>query len=192
MEPLNINVETKNTTPNEPTTESGSLPRLGSLSNLAQSARMKHIKSAKTVLVVVGILTIIVSIGLYAMAESTVQSQIDGELRTLGPGMVVDQTLLAQVKADALSAQRFGALLAVAEGVVFLLLGLNVHKAPVPLTATGLILYIADYAIGGVLDPTYLIKGIIIKIIIVVCLFKALNAAIAYEREKRASAALAV
>ena len=71
------------------------------------------------------------------------------------------------------------------EGVVFVLLGFFVHRAPVAMTATGLILYIADYAIGAVLDPTYLVRGIIVKIVIVVCLVKALNAAIACERERR-------
>jgi hypothetical protein len=188
MEPLNTNVDTMNESPTEPPAASPSLPQLGSLANLAQSARMKHIKSAKTVLVIVGVLTIVVSLGMFVGAEAMVQSQIDKELKDLGPGMVVDQSILVQLKADQVGAQRFGSLLSLAEGVVFLLLGLNVQKAPVPLTATGLILYLADYAIGGVLDPMYLVKGILIKIIIVVCLFKALNAAIAYEREKRAAA----
>jgi hypothetical protein len=169
----------------------GGLPKLGSLSSLAQTARMKHIKSAKTVLFIVGILTMGLSAVMFAIAEQTVQSQIDQELRGLGPGFIVDQQKMAELKIDAVAKTRLGAGIGFVEGLVFLLLGVFVQKAPVAMTATGLILYVADYAIGGAFDPTYLVKGIIVKIIIVVCLVKALKAAIAYERERKNAEATA-
>jgi hypothetical protein len=174
-----------------PSGQSGGLPKLGSLTSLAQTARMKHIKSAKTVLYVVGILTMGVSAVMLTIADQSVQSQIDRELRKLGPDFVVDDAKMAEGKGEAVAATRFGAGLSFMEGVVFLLLGMFVQKAPVAMTATGLILYIADYAIGAALDPAYLVQGIIVKIVVVVCLVKALQAAIAYERE-RETAGMAV
>lgn len=168
--------------PSEP---SGGVPKLGSLANLAQAARMKHINSARTVLWIFGILTMGLSAVMFAFAAQSVQAQINKELTALGPGFVVDQAKMAVLQGKAVAAARFGAGLSFVEGVVFVLLGFFVHRAPVAMTATGLILYIADYAIGAVLDPTYLVRGIIFKIVVVVCLVKALNAAIACERERR-------
>lgn len=176
-------------TPGVDPTAPGALPKLGSLSNLAQTARMKHIKSAKTVLFIVGVLTMGLSAVMFFLAETTVQSEIDKEIHKLGFGVQIDPVKLAEIKSEGVAKVRLGAGIGILEGLAFLLLGIFVQKAPVAMTATGLVLYVADYAIGSAFDPTYLVKGIIVKVIIIVCLVKALNAAIAYEREKRNEAA---
>lgn len=161
------------------------LPQLGSLTSLAQTARMKHINTAKGWLYVIGILTMVLSVVIFASAAQSVQTQIDKELRDLGPGVEVDHAKLAVLQGQAVASTRFGAGLGFLEGAVFVLLGAFVRRAPVAMTASGLILYIADYAIGTVLDPTYLVKGIVVRIFVIVCLVKALKAAIACERERR-------
>jgi hypothetical protein len=48
---------------------------------------------------------------------------------------------------------------------------------------TGLVLYIAGNLIFGLIEPTSLIRGILIKILIVIAMVKAVSAAIAYQRE---------
>jgi hypothetical protein len=170
-------------------TTSSSLPKLG---KLTQTARMKRIKSARTVLLFIGTISLLYGLAMTVFAETFVDSQIDKEIRGLGPNVIIDQAKLKEIKVEAYGRQRVGGFATIAEALAFLLLGVFVQKAPVPLTATGLILYAADWAVGSIFDPTYLLHGLIVKVLIMACLVKALNAAIAYERERRMELGAAV
>jgi uncharacterized membrane protein (DUF485 family) len=81
-------------------------------------------------------------------------------------------------------------------GAVFILFGVIIHKFPVPITITSLVLYIGAIAIfayiqiansGKGADQAAIIaalsEGIIFKIIIIVSFIKAIQAAISYQRE---------
>jgi hypothetical protein len=81
-------------------------------------------------------------------------------------------------------------------GVIFVILGICVYRAPVPCTVAALVLYIGGWlgsvaltALGG--DPKEigraLMGGIIIKIFIIIALSKAIKAAIAYQKENERS-----
>src|SRR5262249_36473139 len=119
----------------------------------------------------------------YASAESDVQSEIDKELKKLGPTFVVDQVKLAALKGQAVRATRLinggGVLL----GVLFIGCGVLVQKHPVPMTITALALYRGGHAIFGFISPGSLAAGLFMKIIIVIGLFRAVQAAIAYQKE---------
>ena len=73
----------------------------------------------------------------------------------------------------------------IAAGVAFLVCGFFVYKAPVPTTLTGLIGYLAIQAAGVVFDPANLRRGIILKILIIIGLAKAVQAAFAYAKEQK-------
>ena len=60
-----------------------------------------------------------------------------------------------------------------------------VTQYPVPCTITGLVLYLGANAAFGLMDPTSLARGLIVKIVIIVALFKAVQAAIAYQKEEQ-------
>ncbi len=75
---------------------------------------------------------------------------------------------------------------AAAIGVVFIVLGALVYKFPVPCTVAGLVLYILSALVFAVLDPTSIVRGVIIKVIIVVGLFKSMQSAFAYQAELKA------
>jgi len=160
-------------------------PQLG---NLAQKARTKKFKEAKGILVAVGVLTILANVLFIFLAPGQIDSEIKKEIGKLGPGMVVDQQVLAQVKAEALRTVYLYNGVGIGLGVIFIVLGMSVQTAPVPITATGLVLYLGATAVYGFLDHETLMKGIIIKAIIVVMLVKALQAAIAYQSEVDRSA----
>ena len=70
------------------------------------------------------------------------------------------------------------------------MLGVYVKKFPVPATITGLVLYLGANAVFGLMDPTTLARGLIIKIFIIIGLFKAVQAAIAYQRESERESTL--
>ncbi len=156
------------------------------LSSLAQSAREKQINRARTILLVVGVLTILANVGFMFL----VQSQIDAELRKQG---VDRRVLLPEQKrvidgVVLLSYDILGGFAAM--GVVFLILGVKVRQYPVACTVTGLVLYILGGIVSLILSPeSFVGVGLIIKIVIIVALFQAVQAALAAEREKQAALA---
>ncbi|BBO31727.1 hypothetical protein [Lacipirellula parvula] len=160
----------------------------GELGSLAQAARGSHLKSARSILIAVGILTIVVNIGLGIFAKNLVDSEIEKELRNASAqGMQVDPVVLEEFRSSAIRSVWVSAVLWSLTGVVFIGLGIAVYKYPVPATVAGLVLYIGCFAVGVMLDPASIAKGIIIKVIIVAGLFKAMKAAIESEKEQPAS-----
>lgn len=133
-------------------------PKLGSL---AQNARQKHLKSAKSCLFVVAALQFI---GGIIFTFIFLNQPIPQELKS------VVYTSLAVI---------FGA------GLAFLILGLLVPKFPIPCTVLALILFITLHAIDAIANPASLLQGIILKVIVIVVLVKAIQAAVAYERERK-------
>lgn len=161
------------------------------LGSLAQSARLGHLKSARSTMYFIGVLTLLINGGLLLTAKSRVESEINNEVRRLqGQGMEFDQAELAELTAAAVKKTQLVSGAATGLGVIFCVLGALVYKIPVPATVLALVLYVGAVAVFGLLDPETLTKGLIVKIIIVVGLGKAVSSAIAYEREQRESAEL--
>jgi hypothetical protein len=146
------------------------------LGSLAQSARQSSLKQARVILILVGVLTLAVNLVLFLNIENEVQ-----DLRRQHPGIVIPQ--------DAIQTARliYGGTAAL--GGVFIVLGIAVYAAPVVCTVIGLVLYLGGFAVFAVLDPENIHRGIIIKILIIVGLIKAVQAAAAYEREAKAERA---
>ena len=160
---------------------------MAGLGNLAQSARGKELKSARVIMFVVGALSVAVNLFIFSAAASSVQDEIDKEVAKLGPGMVVDQEKVAQLKSQAVGATRLISGAGVVLGLVFIACGLLVPGHPVPATITALALYLGSTAIFGLINPASITSGLIVKIFIVVGLFKAVQAAIAYQKELAAT-----
>jgi hypothetical protein len=157
------------------------------LGSLAQSARQTSLKQARGILIVIGLLTLVLNGIFFANAENEVRQVIDAEKAKLGPGMVVDPAKAKEAEQKLLQMCRLVYGGTAFLGLVFVVLGIAVYKAPVACTVTGLVLYVAGNAVFAAIEPLLLIQGIIVKIIIVVALVKAVQAALAYEREARAA-----
>lgn len=154
------------------------------LGSLAQSSRKTELKKARTTMYVIGVLTLVVNLGLAFFAQNLVDSQFNEERQKLEQqGLQIDQQQFDEIKAQSITATRIAAFGFAAVGVAFLLIGVFIEAAPVPLTVLGLVLYIGGAAISAIADPSTLMKGLIIKIIIVVALVRAVQAALAYQRE---------
>lgn len=157
----------------------------GGLGSLAQSARKKELKSARWILIVIGILTIVVNVGFVASARSIVDKEIDAELQSIRlQGMVVDEAEVERVRESSLRSVVVANGIAIGIGVLYILFGILVYRWPAPITIASLVIYIGSAAAYGVIDPTTLSRGWIVKIFIVAGLFKAVQAAIASEKEK--------
>src|SRR5262245_47379733 len=154
------------------------------LGSLAQSARNKHPRQARRVLIAVGILTVLVQTGMYFVEANTIRD----EIRKVRPDLAADPAGMAEAE------ETVGRILllvhggAVGLGVVFILLGVFVERAPVAITATALVLFIGREVIFALIDPTNLARGWLIKIIFIVRLVKARQAAVAAQQEKASAA----
>jgi hypothetical protein len=162
-------------------------PAMAGLGNLAQSARGKELKSARVIMFVIGVLSVAVNMFVFSSAEGEVQKEIDKEVAKLGPGFEVDHEKVAALKTQAVGATHLVSGGGMVLGMVFVACGLLVQRHPVPATITALTLYLASIAIFGLVNPASLASGLIIKFFIVVGLFKAVQAAIAYQKELAAA-----
>ena len=156
---------------------------MAELKSLAQSARVGHLRSARTTLFIVGVLTLLVNGFMFVNASAEVDAEINKQIQAAGPGAVVNQVELAEFKARAVNQVRLIYGGAAALGLAFILLGFFIYAAPVPIVVTGLILYIAGNGIFALLDPASLGRGIVMKAIVIILMAKAVQAAIAYQRE---------
>ncbi len=165
--------------PLDPYTPPQAAPQnLKPLGSLAQSARGKEISQAKGILIVIGILTMLVNGFLLYNLPNEISQAIQ-------MGQAGDPAQVEEFKQAATIA---GYLLyggPVLLGLLFVIFGLIIKKYPVPITITSLVLYILANLVFAILNPLSIVSGIIIKVIIVVGLFRAIKAARSYEAESR-------
>ena len=166
---------------NAPFDSVGSKPALGSL---AQSARGKQIRQARSILIIIGVLIIILNAFMLTTLRSQVKNEIEKQIRQLPAGSVVDPAKTKEVEDQAVKIGTAVSGVVIFLGVLFVVFGLIVNLYPVPVTVTSLVLYLGATAVFGFLDPTTFVQGIIFKIIIVMCLIKAVQAAIAAKKEE--------
>jgi len=167
----------------------GDLSPASGLGSLGQSARKHTLKSARSILIGVGILTMLANGALFFFAESLIQSQIDAEIKKAGPGLIVDRAKLNSEKDKLVRAAQLMAAGTAALGVVFIILGIAIYLAPVVCTVTGLCLYLGATVVFFVLDPESFKQagaGLFIKVLIIIGLAKAVQTAAAYQKEQQA------
>ncbi len=164
-------------------------PSLKPLGSLAQSARLKQLNSARAILFFIGITTLAFNVFLYLHAPKEVDDVIQAEVQKAGPGMVFDPVKLEEAKSSILLTVRliYGGTAAL--GVLFIIFGIIIKRFPVPVTVLGLVLYLGSNAVFAYLNPETLRMGIVLKIIFIVALFKAIQAAMEYQKEVRAAQA---
>lgn len=148
------------------------------LGSLAQSARGKELNQARGILIFVGILTLAVNGFLLANLSNELREAIQAQ--NVGDDQVDEFSRNVRMAGYLL----YGGPCLL--GVVFIGLGLFVNRYPVPMTITGLVLYVGAALVFAVVNPASLASGVIVKVFIVLGLVKAIKAARAYQAETRA------
>jgi len=149
------------------------------LGSLAQAARGNQLKAAQRILIVIGVLTMALNgFGLYNLSKEIQQAIQQNQV---GPADVEQFRQVARISGYLV----YG--LAAFLGLLFVVFGLIIKQFPVPITITSLVLYMLATAAFGLLDPTTLLRGIVMKIIIIVALFQAIKAARAFQAHARES-----
>ncbi|WP_439621204.1 hypothetical protein [Gemmata sp.] len=163
--------------------------RSDDLGSLAQSARKSNLSSARGILIAIGILNGLGAVFLYFNADREAAQVIEAEKKQAGPFMQFDPVKVQEAQDELARVARFIYLGVIGAGVVFIGLGVAVKKAPVPCTVAGLVMFLGLNALAALADPMNLARGLILKIIFFVGLIKAVQAAVAYERDRKAEAA---
>lgn len=163
--------------------EAASEPTLKPLGSLARSAQLKQLNTARWILFFLGVIFIGVHAYELANLETLVDEQIQKEIANLGPGMVADPAEVPKVRENMIGIARLldGGMIGL--GVLFIVFGLVIKKYPVPVTVLSLVLYMAVIAILALINWMTLFQGILLKVIFIVGLIKAMQAAFAYQKE---------
>lgn len=153
------------------------------LGSLAQKARGKQLNQARWILIIIGVLTVALNAVVMATARDSVKAEIKRELAN--QRVVVDPVQLREFEDQHVRILMAANGVGVVLGVIFIICGIMVYRFPVPATLISLVLYIVANLGFAALNPQNFAQGIIMKIIIVVALVKAVQAAFAYEKEAR-------
>ncbi|MFM7564356.1 MAG: hypothetical protein ACKO81_15145 [Planctomycetota bacterium] len=162
--------------------------------NLAQEARKQQLRKARWILIVLGVLQFIYGLFFVINARSLVKAQFEKELAPLrAQGQIVDEQKLQELEDSTTKATQLLNLGGILGGISFIFLGLLVYRFPVACTVTGLLLYIGLFAGFAFItfmsdgDASVFVRGWLIRLLVIIALFKAIQAALAYEKEKKAA-----
>jgi hypothetical protein len=152
-------------------------PAVAHLSPANQSVWNKELKSARTILIVVGVLQLIFGAFYLTQAREEFDKGLEAAVKARGPNLVVDR-----VEADRLFEENKGLVYGLGSfplvlGVFFLVMAAIVSRFPVGVTLTSLIVFIVAHVATAVVDPSQIASGIVLKIIFIVILVKAYKSA---------------
>jgi hypothetical protein len=137
------------------------LAKSSGLGSLVQTARDKHLKQARRVLLGAGIWIAASNLVLIFLLKDKVQEN-------MWPTFIIAEGAVVSM------------------GCLFVVFSFFVRSYPLVITITALVIFLGMMAVGAVIDPTTLFSGIIIKVIIIAALVKALQAGYAAQKEQAA------
>jgi hypothetical protein len=152
-------------------------PAVAVLPPAKQSIWTKELKSARTILIFVGVIQLIFGAFELTRIRSEFDKGIEAEVKERGPGFVVDR-----VKADELFEENKALIYGLGSfplvlGVFFLVMAAIVFRFPVGVTLSSLIVYVVALVATAVVDPSQIAMGIPLKIIVIAVLAKAWKSA---------------
>jgi hypothetical protein len=155
---------------------------LDAVGRTAQAARLRDIRIAQGVLLLLGIGAIGLSAFNFHRADRSAARQLSAELQKRTGRSVGWSKELHEAQKEAADFHRLGALVTGAIGIIFVVFGCFIRQGPFVLTTIALIIYLLDSAALGFLDPATLWKGIIVRAGFSIALARAIVSAAAYER----------
>ena len=144
------------------------------LKSLGQEARTTSLNQARWTMIIIGLLTAVLNVA----AQFNVQHQI-AEIERRGGMADPDEVLEASITNIGFAAV----------GVLFVVMGIIIHKFPVPITIAALVIYVCCTVIAFVLNPMMManVLAIVFRVAIIMGFWKSVQSAKAYEQERRMS-----
>ncbi len=166
----------------------GAAPRK-TLGNLAIEQHKTHLNSAKRILIVIGILTILAN-GLVFFMNMNQSAQLEREIAAIkaNPNMTLDQNVVMQHRAaiwiNILVTGAFAAM-----GLVFIVIAFFVNQYPVGATLSAFVLYLIAIVLGLAVNPAGNAAGLVIRAIIAYYLWKGVKSGQAIQKLRAEEAA---
>ncbi len=133
---------------------------------LTHVARRNTLKQARTVLFVVGGLTLVVQGFLFYRADDEVRELFDKQVAELhAKNMQVDNAKLAEITSATVLTTRlpYGGFALL--GVIFIVFGFTINLAPLPIKIAALVSDLGGQGISAMLEPTTIIQGPLVIIL---------------------------
>jgi len=149
-----------------------------------KQTHQQRIKSGRTTILVVAILMTLGSVAIYVINSGEVQKG-RREIEAARGNELYDQGKVAEADAENRKASRLITLLATVNFMLALCyFGLWVwaKTKPLPATLAALILFITVIAASAAIDPKELVRGFIVKILVIAFLVKAVDSAKKYQK----------
>jgi uncharacterized Zn finger protein (UPF0148 family) len=149
-----------------------------------KQAHQQRMRSGRTTILVVAILTLIAAVAVYFIGTSALDKAMQ-EVDSVRHDEDIDPAAIAEADAENQKAERLVMLIAglnILLGVIYLGLWVWAKARPLPATISALILFATVWVASAALDPAELIRGIIVKIVILVFLIKAVDSARKFQR----------
>ena len=137
----------------------------------------KELKSARNILIVVGIIQLLFGAFYISQARKTFDEQVAAEVKGMGADYTVDKEKLDVAWEEQKSLWLGLCAVPVGLGVFFLVMAALVYRMPVGVTLTSLIVFVVAHLADAAFDPSSLLKGLILKIIFLSVLWKAWKSA---------------
>jgi uncharacterized membrane protein YqjE len=137
----------------------------------------RELKSARTVLIVVGVIQLLFGIWHVSQSKRMFDEAVAAEVKAQGPGFEVDRELANQAWEEQKVLMYSLQSIPIAFAVFLFVMAALVFKFPIGVTLGSLITYIVMMIVDGYFDPSQIYKGIILKIILITVLWKAYKSA---------------
>lgn len=125
--------------------------------------RLKSLQSARTMMFAVGLVTVLSNVAVLVFAKNLADDSDASSLQTI--------RITAGIMACA--------------GAAFLVMGALIAKAPLGITSSALALYGGFLLVGGLIDPSSVTNGLLIKLIVFAGLTKGVMDATAYRSAEK-------
>jgi uncharacterized membrane protein YvbJ len=152
------------------------------LGNLAGEQHKKHIKSARTAIMAVAVLTILACAFLWFAVKSQ-EDKMEAEIKQVmsNPAMVLNHDIVDNARQNINQAKLMVGASTVMGGIFFFLF-FWAKQNPFAASLTALILYVTSMVIAVAMNPETLVQGILIKIIIIAVLVNGVKSGLAYKK----------
>ena len=145
----------------------------------------KPLRSARRIMVAVGLVSVVIYGLIVAFAEQAAALQARAAREN---GMAFAEDVVEEQAQHLKLAGLAGA----GMGAMFLVFAALLRRMPVPATGCGLAMYVCKWAGAVSADPTLMYDGIVVKVLVTLSLAKAFFTALGYERQRAALAAAPV
>lgn len=159
----------------------------GEYDSITQKLYRDQLRTVRVTLFVIGAIAVVANWSRFANVPTEVSAIIQGEIRELGPEVVMEQEELDAWKEAAIHQGRLIFGTSACLGLAFILLAIFINRAPLLVTVAGLFSFLALHTVFALLEPDTLGHSVVFKVAAVILLARGAYVAIAHQSQNAAA-----